>query len=214
MSELKKYFVTGIGTNIGKTICSAILVEALEADYWKPVQSGDLDYSDSDKVRGLISNVKSVFHRERFRLTQPMSPHAAARVDQVSISISDFKLPDTNNTLVIEGAGGLMVPLNDRGDLIVDLIQHLEAEVILISQNYLGSINHTLLSIEALKSRKLKIAGIIFNGPSNNETEEIILSISGLKCLGKIPQSEHIKPKFISEQAALLNSKFKSQNSK
>lgn len=208
MSELKKYFVTGIGTNIGKTICSAILVEALKADYWKPVQSGDLDFSDSDKVKSLVSSAKSVFHREKFRLTQPMSPHAAARLDQVSISLSDFKLPDTNNTLVIEGAGGLMVPLNDQGDLIVDLIQHLDAEVILVSQNYLGSINHTLLSIEALKSRKLKIAGIIFNGPSNSETEELILAVSGLKCLGKIPQSEHVKPKFISEQAAILKANF------
>lgn len=208
MSELKKYFVTGIGTNIGKTICSAILVEALKADYWKPVQSGDLDFSDSDKVKSLVSSAKSVFHSEKFRLTQPMSPHAAARLDQVSISLSDFKLPDTNNTLVIEGAGGLMVPLNDQGDLIVDLIQHLDAEVILVSQNYLGSINHTLLSIEALKSRKLKIAGIIFNGPSNSETEELILAVSGLKCLGKIPQSEHVKPKFISEQAAILKANF------
>lgn len=209
MSELKKYFVTGIGTDVGKTICSAILVEALEADYWKPVQAGSLDSTDMDKVKSLISNSKSVFHAEHYRLTQPMSPHAASKFDQISISLSDFKLPQTKNTLVIEGAGGLMVPLNDKGDLIVDLIEHLDAEVILISQNYLGSINHTLLSIEALKSRKLKIAGIIFNGPSNSETEEIILSISGLKCLGKIPQSEHIKPKFISEQAVILNSKFK-----
>jgi dethiobiotin synthetase len=208
MSELKKYFITGIGTNIGKTICSAILVEALKADYWKPVQSGDLDFSDSDKVKSLVSNAKSVFHHEKFRLTQPMSPHAAARLDQVAISLSDFKLPDTNNTLVIEGAGGLMVPLNDQGDLIVDLIQHLDAEVILVSQNYLGSINHTLLSIEALKSRKLKIAGIIFNGASNSESEDLILAVSGLKCLGKIPQSEHVKPKFISEQAAILKANF------
>lgn len=208
MSEMKKYFVTGIGTDVGKTICSAILVEALQADYWKPVQAGSLDSTDMDKVKSLVTNSKSVFHPEHYRLTQPMSPHAASKWDQVRIALTDFKLPETKNSLVIEGAGGLMVPLNDQGDLMVDLIAHLDAEVVLISQNYLGSINHTLLSIEALKSRKLKVAGIIFNGVSNKETEDIILKISGMKCLGRIPQTEHVKPKFISEQAGILKGKF------
>lgn len=206
MSEVKKYFVTGIGTDVGKTVCSAILVEALQADYWKPVQAGNLDFSDTMKVKSLITNTTSVFFDERYKLREAMSPHAASKHEGVKIQLNDFSLPETKNHLIIEGAGGLMVPLNDEGDLLIDLINHLDVEVILISQNYLGSINHTLLSSEALKLRNQKIAGIIFMGDSNKETEEIILKISGLKCLGRIPHAEHLKQKFILDQALVLRS--------
>ena len=185
------YFITGIGTDIGKTVIAAMLTEALEADYWKPIQSGDLNCSDTQKVQQLISNTKTVFHPETYRITQPMTPHAAAKIDHTEINVSNIQLPPTNNHLIIEGAGGLMVPLNDQ-HMIIDLIEQLNAEVILISQNYLGSINHTMLSIEALKSRKLKIAGIIFNGIENKETEAFILNASGLACLGRVQQHETI----------------------
>jgi dethiobiotin synthetase len=208
MSELKTYFVTGIGTDVGKTICAAILVEALKADYWKPIQAGGLDFTDTMRVKSLITNSTSAFFDERYQFKQPMSPHAAAKSDGIKIKLSDFELPRTENHLVIEGAGGLMVPMNEEGDLMVDLINHLNAEVILISQNYLGSINHTLLSIEALKARNQNIAGILFNGPSNAESEAIILKISGLKCLGKIPFAEHIKQKFVLEEAAKIQHAF------
>ena len=144
-----RLFVTGIGTEVGKTVISAILTEALEADYWKPVQAGDLDYSDTHKVKDLVSNSKSVFHCETHALNHPMSPHAAAERDGVEISLNDFQIPKTDNHLVIEGAGGLMVPLN-RKDCIIDLIENFGVEAVLVSRNYLGSINHTLLSVEAL----------------------------------------------------------------
>ena len=181
------YFISGIGTNIGKTIVSAILTEALEADYWKPIQAGDLENSDTNKVKNLVSNKKSVFHKEAYCLTQPMSPHAAAKMDGIEINLNDIKPPTTNNKLIIEGAGGLMVPLNDN-TLIIDLIEKIPTEVILVSQNYLGSINHTLLSIESLQTRNINIKGIIFNGDENAATEQFILSYTKVNCLGRIKQ--------------------------
>jgi len=188
---MRKIFVTGIGTDVGKTVVSAILTEALEADYWKPVQAGDLEFSDSIKVEHLISNTKTKIHQEGIKLNSPMSPHAAAEIDGVEIKLSDFKLPETNNNLIVEGAGGLMVPLNDK-ELIIDLIKYLGIDVVLVSQNYLGSINHTILSIDALKSRGINVLGIIFNGDSNIETEKYILNYSDLPCLGRIEQHKEI----------------------
>jgi dethiobiotin synthetase len=193
---MRKIFVTGIGTDVGKTVVSAILTEALEADYWKPVQAGDLDNSDSIKVERFISNKKTVIHPEGMKLNSPMSPHAAAAIDGVGIELSTFKLPETNNNLVVEGAGGLMVPLNDK-ELIIDLIQHLNIEVVLVSQNYLGSINHTILSIDALKTRGIKVLGIIFNGEENVETEKYVLNYSGLKCLGRVQQHQQINKEIV-----------------
>ena len=200
----KRIFVSGIGTEIGKTFCSAIIVEALNADYWKPVQAGELDQLDSDFVRRAITNTITTIHPEQFLLSQPMSPHAAAKLDGIELKLSDFKVPATTNNLVIEGAGGLMVPINEKGDFIVDLIPHIADEVILISKNYLGSINHTLLSIELLKQRNIPVKGIIFNGDPNPETEAIILSTTGIKCLGKIPMMDQELKRFVREQAKLL----------
>lgn len=188
---MKNYFVTGIGTNIGKTIVSAILTEALEADYWKPIQAGDLEHSDSLKVENLITNTKSKIYPETYRLNQPMSPHAAAKLDNITIDLEKIVLPKTTNNLIIEGAGGLMVPLNEK-ELVIDLIKKLDIEVVLVSQNYLGSINHTLLSLESLKVRKLKVKGVIFNGNPNLETENYILNYSGVKCLGRIDEHQQI----------------------
>ena len=166
-------FITGIGTEIGKTIVSAVLVEKLQADYWKPVQSGELKNSDTMIVQKLISNTKSVFHQEAYRLTQPFSPHLSAALDGIEIDLDKINLPQTENQLIIEGAGGLMVPLNEKV-LMIDLIEKLDAEVVLVSKNYLGSINHTLLSAELLKMRKIKIRSLIISGESNQSTEEII----------------------------------------
>lgn len=182
----KKYFVTGIGTEIGKTVTSAILTEHLKADYWKPIQSGDLHQSDTSKVKNLISNNQTVFHGEAYQLKQPFSPHYSAELDDVKIDLNSINLPETQNNLIVEGAGGLMVPLNNH-DLIIDLIEKLGLEVILVSKNYLGSINHTLLSVEALKSRGIPIAGIVFNGEKNESTENIIIKMTGLKVIANIP---------------------------
>lgn len=195
-----RLFVTGIGTEVGKTVIAAILTEALEADYWKPVQAGDLDYSDTHKVRDLVSNDKSVFHPETHALNHPMSPHASAERDGVEISLDDFQLPQTENNLIVEGAGGLMVPLNSK-DCIIDLIEKLDIEVVLVSRNYLGSINHTLLSVEALQNRSIKIRGIIFNDKENKDTESVILKMTGLKCLGRVEFEDNLSSESISRLA-------------
>jgi dethiobiotin synthetase len=179
-----KLFITGIGTDVGKTIASAIVVEALEADYWKPIQAGDLDFSDTQKVKSQILNDKSQFHSNAYALNTPASPHYAAGLDGIIIELKKIIEPKTDNHLVIEGAGGILVPLNDN-DCIADLIQK-DYKVIVVSRHYLGSINHTLLTIEALKNRKINIAGIIFSGDENKATEEIILKKTGLKFIGRI----------------------------
>nr|WP_068889303.1 dethiobiotin synthase [Pedobacter panaciterrae] len=198
------YFVTGIGTGIGKTIISSILTEKLQADYWKPIQSGDLEISDSLFVGNLVSNSKTVIHPERYRLGQPLSPHLSAKIDGVHITIDSIKKPLTNNSLVIEGAGGLMVPLNDK-ELICDLIKSLEAKVIVVSQNYLGSINHTLLTLEVLKSNKITVEGLIFNGPANLETENYIQNYSGVRIIGKVPFMSRIDKEHIISAGQHIN---------
>lgn len=185
----KKIFITGIGTDVGKTIASAIVVQALQADYWKPVQAGDLDNSDSHKVKQLTSNEDSstkekCFFNNAYKLTTPASPHWAAAIDGITIERDRIVEPKTNNHLVIEGAGGVLVPLNNK-DSIIDLIQS-DYKVIVVSRHYLGSINHTLLTLEALKNRNINVAGIIFSGDENAATEEIILSKTQAKCIGRI----------------------------
>jgi len=191
MPDKRTFFLTGIGTGIGKTITSAVLTEKLQADYWKPVQSGDLDSSDTLKVKSLISNIQTVFHPETYRLTQPYSPHKSAAIDGIVIEKEKFIAPKTDNNLIIEGAGGLMVPLNDSF-LIIDLIKQLKANVILVSQNYLGSINHTLLSIAILKQYGIPVAGIIFNGKTDIDSENYILQYTGIKLLGHLPEFEQL----------------------
>ena len=183
------YIVAGIGTEIGKTVASAVLVELLQADYWKPVQSGALTDSDTDNVRRLVSNPTSQFHPEAYRLTQPLSPHAAAEIDGVTLDLDAFVLPKTQNSLIVELAGGLMVPLNNH-TLNIDLVHRLGLPVILISRNYLGSINHTLLSVEVCRSRAIPLIGILFNGPTVPATETFILNYTGLPCIGRIGQEE------------------------
>lgn len=183
--------VAGIGTEIGKTVTSAVLVEALEADYWKPIQSGALEDSDTATVRRLISNATTRFHPEAYRLTQPLSPHAAAELDGVEIHLDHINVPQTSNTLIIELAGGLLVPLNDR-DLNIDWVTQSGLPVVLVSRNYLGSINHTLLSVEACRSRRIPLMGLIFNGPTVPATEQFILNYTRLRCLGRINQETEI----------------------
>ncbi|OOQ60801.1 dethiobiotin synthase [Mucilaginibacter pedocola] len=199
----KPIFITGIGTGIGKTIISAIVVEKLKADYWKPIQSGDLHQSDIMKVQSLVSNTQTVFHPEAFRLTEPYSPHKSAKLDGIIIDERKIIAPETDNQLIIEGAGGLMVPLNDTC-LMVDLIKNLGAEVLLVSQNYLGSINHTLLSVEVLKQKGVPIKGIIFNGTPDESSETFILSYSKIKCLGHIPQLTEVSPASVLQAANYL----------
>jgi dethiobiotin synthetase len=194
---MRPIFISGIGTEIGKTIVSAVLVEKLEADYWKPVQSGELDNSDSMLIERLISNKRTTIHPEAYRLTQPFSPHKSAALDGIHIDLDKIKLPKTDNQLIIEGAGGLMVPLNEK-DLIIDLIKKLDAEVVLVSKNYLGSINHTLLSVELLKNRNIPIRKLIFSGESNQSSEDVIYKQTGLNII-RIPFFEEINKETIKQ---------------
>lgn len=194
-----KLFITGIGTDVGKTIASAIITEALEADYWKPVQAGDVEDSDTHKVKRYISNDKTVFHPNSYLLHTPASPHLAAELDGITIDLKKIKEPKTKNHLVIEGAGGLFVPLNDK-DSILDLIQP-DHKVIVVSRHYLGSINHTLLTIEALKQRNITIAGIVFNGAEVKSTEDVILRRTGIKMLGRIEDEPYFDKNVILEYA-------------
>jgi len=204
---MKRIFVTGIGTGVGKTLVSAILVEALKADYWKPVQAGSLDRTDTDIVKELVSNEESNFFPEAYRLSQPMSPHAAAERDGINIELDSISLPETNNVLIIEGAGGLMVPLNSE-ELVIDLIAKLQAEVILVSMIYLGNINHTLLSIEGLKNRELNLKGIIFNGDQNEETEQFILNYTNTNCLGRIENENELNKETVKKYAGNFKDQF------
>ena len=199
-----KYFITGIGTDVGKTIVSAILTEALSADYWKPIQAGDLTNSDTDKVRDLVTNKKTVFHKNSYALKTPMSPHAAAEIDGITIDLKKINTPSTKNNLIIEGAGGILVPINKK-NTIFDLIKN-EYKVIVVSRHYLGSINHTLSTISLLKAKGFDVS-IIFNGNQHKTTEEIIKHMTKVPILGRINQEPYFDRNVVLEYAE----KFKSR---
>jgi len=200
--QAKKIFITGIGTDVGKTIASSVVVEALEADYWKPIQAGDLNFSDSDKVKAYITNIKTHFFENAYALHTPASPHLAAEIDNVVIDLNQIKEPKTSNHLVIEGAGGIFVPINQE-HTILDLIQP-DYNVIVISRHYLGSINHTLLTIEALKSRNISVSGIIFSGNEHASTEQIILTKTNVPMIGRIEQEPYFDKNVIRYYADLF----------
>jgi dethiobiotin synthetase len=202
---MNTYFITGIGTEVGKTMVSAIITEALEADYWKPIQAGELGYSDTHKVKNLVSNKKTAFHPNSFELQTPMSPHAAAEIDGVKITSAKIKRPKTSNDLVIEGAGGLLVPISSK-ESIADLIKPSD-KIIVVSRHYLGSINHTLLTLEVLKNRGLNIFGIIFNGEKNVSSESVILKMTGVTCLGRIDDEPYFDKNVVKEYAEEFKNK-------
>jgi dethiobiotin synthetase len=201
-----KYFITAIDTDSGKTLVAAILCEAFNADYWKPIQAGLP--RDADTVMSLISNQQTQILPEAYLLKTPASPHAAARLDNILISMSSFKIPQTSNALIIEGAGGCLVPINDQ-EFIVDVIKVLGAEVIVVADLYLGSINHTLLTLEALRNRNINVKGIIFNGESNPESERIILAHANLRCLLRIQKENEITRSVVQKYAALVKENMK-----
>ncbi len=196
---MNKYFITGIGTDVGKTVVSAIVVEALKADYWKPIQAGELDCTDADKVQKLISNKISKIHDCSYALNTPMSPHASAAIDGIVIDLQLIKEPQTSNVLVIEGAGGLQVPLNDQNTMI-DLIKK-EYKIIVVSRHYLGSINHTLLTINELRHNGFEIAGIVFNGNSHVSTEKIIEKMGKLSVIGRVLEEARMNKTVIKKYA-------------
>jgi dethiobiotin synthetase len=197
------YFVTAIHTDSGKTVVSAILSHALQADYWKPIQCG-VESRDVKTVRNLVDNNHVLCHKETYLFNTPASPHAAAKAEAREINLKEIILPETNgNPLIIEGAGGVLVPLNDK-DFVIDIAEKFDAEIILVSNIYLGSINHTLLTVNEIKRRNLKVKGIIFVGAENKESEDFILRYSAYKCLLRIRPEKEINQELITKYAVKL----------
>jgi len=201
---MKKYFITGISTEVGKTVVAAIVTEALEADYWKPIQAGELENSDTHKVEQLISNNNSKFHSNSYALKTPMSPHAAAEIDGITIDLKKIQVPKTSNHLVIEGAGGLLVPLNNT-DTILDLIQP-EYNVIVVSRHYLGSINHTLLTVKLLQEKGFNVV-ILFSGKEHKTTEETIKTMANVTVTGRSDEEPYFDKNVVKEYADQLKEK-------
>ena len=202
-----RIFITGIGTGVGKTVTAACVTQALRADYWKPVQTGLLEGTDTETVRALLSNTTSVCHKEVYCLQEPASPHLAARLEKVTIETDRILeqaaiIQPPHRTLVIEGAGGLMVPLNEEV-FTLDLIRQLQAKVIIVAQNYLGSINHSLLTARVLQANDIPVLGWIFNG-AHHSNEEDVVRWSGYPKLGHIPQATVVDANFIALQAKQL----------
>ena len=195
MSQINRFpaafFISGTDTDVGKTVVSAVLLAGLDAAYWKPVQSGLDAETDTDFVRRVTGAGPGRFLPERWRLSLPLSPHASAAIDGVSIALSDFNLPETGFPhLIVEGAGGLMVPLNDN-DFMIDLIRHLGLPVLLVARSGLGTINHTLLSLEQIRFQGLDVLGVVMNGPENMRNREAIERYGNVEVwaeIGHIPQ--------------------------
>ncbi|MFT3679546.1 MAG: dethiobiotin synthase [Ferruginibacter sp.] len=183
--------IAGIHTGIGKTVCSAVMCQALGYDYWKPVQAGELNNSDSLFVQRNVSNPACTIHPERHKLTIPASPHFAAAMDGIEIKSSDFSLPVTNNEIIVETAGGIMSPFANNF-LNIDLMIQLNLPAIVVSNNYLGSINHTLLTVEALQQRDISLKGIVFSGVTVGSTRDYILQYTRLPLLFSIPLFDKI----------------------
>lgn len=207
-----RIFITGIGTGVGKTITSAVVTESLQADYWKPVQTGLTEGTDTDTIKNLVSNPVTKCHKEAYCLKEPASPHLAARLDGVNINVKRIiEIADTyqpaNRPFIIEGAGGLMVPITET-IFTIDLIRQLKASVIIVAGNYLGSINHSLLTANVLQQSGIPVLGWIFSGDTHSNEDEVV-AWSGFPKLGRIPQTSHIDKAFVKEQAEKLSLQLK-----
>lgn len=188
--------ITGTDTDIGKTVFAAALCEALGGSYWKPVQAGTQGGTDRETVRRLTGLGEERLPAERYVLGQPLSPHRAAELDGITIdfeALTPLPASPGPGPLIIEGAGGLMVPLT-REHLVIDLIGRWQAPVVLCARTALGTINHSLLSIEALKRRAIPILGIAFIGEAMADTERTIIDFAGVKRLGRLPRLPSLDP--------------------
>jgi len=188
------FFVTGTDTGIGKTVVSSILTKGLNASYWKPIQAGLEEETDTEFVKRTTQVSEEQIKPERYRLQTPMSPHGAAAIDEVQIQLKDFILPeyDTDN-LIVEGAGGLMVPINDS-DMIIDLVAYLGLPVLLVARSTLGTLNHTFLSLEALRKRSIPVLGVVLNGPRHQSNYEAIEKYGRTQILAEINTIETLSP--------------------
>jgi len=207
-----RIFITGIGTGVGKTITSAVITESLQADYWKPVQTGLTEGTDTNTIKSLLSNPVTKCHKEAYCLKEPASPHLAARMEGVNINVKRItEIADTyqpaNRPFIIEGAGGLMVPITETV-FTIDLIHQLKASVIIVAGNYLGSINHSLLTAKVLQQSGIPVLGWVFSGDTHSNEDEVV-AWSGFPKLGRIPQTSHIDKAFVKEQAEKLSLQLK-----
>ena len=182
--------ILGIHTGIGKTVASAVIAEAIGADYWKPVQAG-IEERDATQVMQLLTNGNARVHPEALLLTEPMSPHAAAAIDGVAVDYTTFAWPCTDKVLLVETAGGILSPMSDTTTM-ADFVAYYKLPSILVVQNYLGSINHTLLSIEVLKSRGIDLLGIVICGAAYKSSESFIEQYAGVQVIARIPHIDKL----------------------
>lgn len=185
-TALQGFFVTGTDTDVGKTLVSAWLMTHLDADYWKPVQAGTEPETDSATVRRLAEISANRILPEAYVLPEAMAPHEAARRAGIRIDMAKLEPPATDRLLVVEGAGGMLVPLTDT-DYVIDLAGQLELPIVLVARSTLGTINHTLLSIEALRRRGLPLAGVVMNGPETPHNRVAIERYGDVNIIGEIP---------------------------
>lgn len=197
------FAVLGIHTGVGKTVCSAIIAEALQCDYWKPVQAGDLENSDTIRVQRMVSNTNSRIHPEAYRLTQPMSPHAAAAIDGVQYGLADFSVPESKNSVLLETAGGVMSPLSDTATM-VDLVKHLGLPAILVVRHYLGSINHSMLCLEVLRAKGIPLLGVVISGLRNEASESFLRTYGGVSRMAYAAEVKEESAAEVTKAAELL----------
>lgn len=186
------FFVTGSDTGIGKTVVSALLTLGLNGSYWKPIQSGLEEETDTQFVKRVTGLPETHFIEERYRLSEPLSPQASSAIDGVEIHMNDFRLPRyITGHLIVEGAGGLLVPINNE-EMIIDLIRHLKLPVLLVVRSELGTLNHTFLSLEALRSRKIPVLGVVMNGPKNPGNREAIENYGDVEVIAELEPLEEV----------------------
>jgi dethiobiotin synthetase len=187
------FFVTGTDTGVGKTVLSALLVAALDGIYWKPVQTGAIEGTDLDSVRVWAECPVERLVPERYRFDLPVSPHLAGRKSGIRVALDDFGLPSPvpNHPHIVEGAGGVMVPLNEH-DLMLDLMRHFGLPVVVAARTTLGTINHTLLTLAALRGAHLNVRGVVLIGKKNDENRSAIETYGNVRVIGHIPVLERI----------------------
>ncbi len=199
---MNKFIVAGIGTEVGKTVVAAILTTCLQGEYWKPIQCGDEEDLDTTIMKKWIDTTLYPIHPSVYTLQAPLSPHHAARLEKISICVENIVLPQTKRPLIIESVGGIFVPLTAK-TLSFDLFKSWNIPWIVVSRHYLGSINHTLLTFDALKRNNISIAGIVFNGLPNHDSESVILEFSQVPVLGRLLPESTINPQIIQRYAKL-----------
>jgi dethiobiotin synthetase len=197
---MPRILVAGSGTEVGKTVVSAILTTMLQADYWKPIQCGDEEHSDTRMMKKWIDTKKHRIHQPSYSFKNPLSPHHAAKLENRVIDYETIQPPLTRRLLIIEGVGGIFVPLTNK-ILTLDIFKSWNCQWVIVSKHYLGSINHTLLTIDALKKQQLPLLGLVFNGEPNPESERAILEISQLSLLGRLLPEQHLNQQIIKRYA-------------